>query len=118
MRVVQKYFLARLKTKLWRRCLWIRESCWVGGIEFDLLLKFGFINRIEDLHFRPHVFISCYVNICFDLTYNCSIICFPCVHNTVIHAIITSFVIIVFHFFPLLSCTLLNFLKKFPFCLT
>jgi hypothetical protein len=37
--VVWEYFLARLRTKLWRGCLWIRGSCLACNIEFELVVK-------------------------------------------------------------------------------
>jgi len=37
--VFLKYSLAHPKTKLRRRHLWIRGSCWGKGIEFELVTK-------------------------------------------------------------------------------
>jgi len=38
-RAAWKYFFTHLKIKLWRKCLWVGISCWVGGIEFELATK-------------------------------------------------------------------------------
>jgi hypothetical protein len=37
--VVQKYFLTCLMTKLWKSRLWVRGSCWVKSIKFELIIK-------------------------------------------------------------------------------
>ncbi len=50
-----EYSPTHLKTKLWRRHLWAKGSCWEEALSSNLALKLGPIKKIPLASFSSHL---------------------------------------------------------------
>jgi hypothetical protein len=59
--VAWEYSLAWPRIKLWIMCFWVGGSCWVGGIEFKLVVKAWAHKRIPPIGFPNQLLKSIWI---------------------------------------------------------